>query len=125
MEITTTGIILYTRNYLETVEFYKNIFDLKTLYVKNNLTCLDFNGGYLMIELDDEENLISEDSSSRNKFCVRFNVPNVKSACLKLDQEKIPYAYYENDWGQVAKFTDPDNNQVGIRSAKEHEDDIG
>jgi len=78
-----------------------------------------------MIELDDEENLISEDSSSRNKFCVRFNVPNVKSACLKLDQEKIPYAYYENDWGQVAKFTDPDNNQVGIRSAKEHEDDIG
>jgi len=53
MNIKKTGVILYTEAYEATVDFYKKIFDLQTLYVKENLTCLDFNGSYLMIELDD------------------------------------------------------------------------
>jgi len=126
MDIQKTGLILYTEKYQETVAFYKNIFGLKTLYQKDDLTCLDFHGTYLMIELDDEINLVEQDKSAkvRDKFCVRFNVPNVKQACQELDKHNIQYNYDEFEWGQIAKFRDPDNNLVGIRSAKEHNSDV-
>ncbi len=122
MDIKKTGVILYTEAYEATVDFYKKVFDLPTLYVKENLTCLDFNGSYLMIELDDEESLKQEEG--RAKFCIRFNVDDVKAACKQLDKHAVSYDYYETDWGQLAKFRDPDGNFVGIRSAKEHEEDI-
>ena len=126
MDIQQTGLILYTENYQETVDFYKNIFGLKTLYEKDDLTCLDFHGTYLMIEVDDAINLLEQDKTAkvRDKFCVRFNVPNVKQACKELDKHDIQYDYYEFEWGQIAKFRDPDNNPVGIRSAKEHNKEV-
>lgn len=124
MDIKKTGIILYTENYEATVEFYKKAFDLPILYKKERLTCLDFNGSYLMIELDDEASLKNKHKESRAKFCVRFNVEDVKKACQKLEENNINYEYYEFDWGQLAKFKDPDGNFVGIRSSKEHEEDI-
>lgn len=124
MDIDKTGIILYTRNYSETVSFYKDTFGLRELYKKERLTCFDFNGSYLMIELDDDENLVEPDGNGRLKFCVRFNVENVKQACSKLDALNIPYQYYDFDWGQLAKFKDPDGNLIGIRSSKEHLEDI-
>lgn len=124
MEIKKTGIILYTEHFEATVEFYKKIFDLPILYTKENLVCLDFKESYLMIELDDEQNLKNTNSESRAKFCIRFNVDDVKKACVKLDENAVPYDYYEFDWGKLAKFKDPDGNFVGIRSTKEHEEDI-
>jgi len=122
MKIQKTGIILYTINYPETVKFYKEIFGLETLYVKEKLTCLKFSDSYLMIELDDDEN-IRNNKEGRLKFCMRFNVENVKEACTALDQKNIPYSYNEFEWGTIAKFLDPDGNQVGIRSSKEHDAD--
>ena len=124
MEIKQTGVILYTEAYEATVDFYKKIFGLSTLYQKENLTCLDFNGSYLMIELDDTESLNKENIDCREKFCLRFNVENVKLACESLDAHSVAYDYYEFDWGQLAKFRDPDGNFVGIKSSKEHEEDI-
>jgi len=123
MKIQETGIILYTINYQETVKFYKEIFGLEILYVKEKLTCLKFSDSYLMIELDDEEN-IRNNKEGRLKFCMRFNVENVREACKVLDQKNIQYSYNEFEWGTIAKFLDPDGNQVGIRSSKEHDADI-
>ena len=122
MKIQETGIILYTINYQETVKFYKEIFGLKTLYEKENLTCLKFSDSYLMIEIDDEENILN-DKKGRSKFCMRFNVEDVKEACKTLDINNVPYTYNEFEWGTIAKFLDPDGNQVGLRSAIEHESD--
>lgn len=124
MEIEKTGIILYTEHYKATVDFYKKIFDLPILYEKERLTCLDFNGSYLMIEIDDDDNIKNKDKESWAKFCVRFNVEDVKKACQKLDKYNISYKYNEFEWGHLAKFKDPDGNFVGIRSSKEHEEDI-
>ena len=124
MEIETTGIILYTRRYEETVRFYKKIFNLDTLYVKNNLTCLSFGASYLMIELDDDSNLKIKLRSCREKFCLRFNVKNVKESTRLLKKQNIDFEYFEYDWGQLAKFYDPDGNSIGIRSSKEHLLDI-
>ena len=124
MKIETTGLILYTRNYEETVKFYRIIFGLETLYTKENLTCLKLGSGYLMIELDDEDQLNNPNKGCREKFCIRFNVKDVKQAIINLKKNNIPFEYYEYDWGQLAKFKDPDGNLVGLRSSKDHLEDI-
>jgi len=120
MKIDSTGVILYTEKYEETVAFYKKLFNLDTLYVKEKLTCLSFGTSYLMIELDDAANLNNAKSGCREKFCLRFNVENVKEATTVLKEDNIKFDYYEFDWGQLAKFHDPDGNSIGIRSSKEH-----
>lgn len=78
-----------------------------------------------MIEQDDEDALNNPIKGGRQKFCIRFNVADVRATCMILDEHKVEYKYYEFDWGQLSKFKDPDGNLVGIRSAKEHEEDIG
>lgn len=74
--------------------------------------------------MDDAENLDKDDNVGRTKFCLRFNVPNVKKSCEILDEFGIAYDFYEMDWGTLAKFKDPDGNLIGIRSSKEHEEDM-
>lgn len=123
MEIVETGFILYTINYNECVKFYKEILGLKVLYAKNELTCFDFHGSYLMVEVDDETELTQVEDNFRDRTCIRLNVKNVKDACKALDQNNIEYTYGEYDWGIIAKFRDPDNNLIGFRSAKEHQTD--
>lgn len=125
MDIRKTGVILYTREYKATVAFYKTVLELPILYVKDNLACFDFCGSYLMVEQDDEENLIqNNEKNSRDKFCVRFNVDDVSIFCTQLKTHSVKFDYYEFDWGQLAKFRDPDGNLIGIRSNKEHLEDI-
>ena len=100
--------------------FYKNVLGLNVLYKKETLTCFDFNGSYLMVEIDDEKDDKTINQSKRDRFCLRINVENVKEACRVLKKHAIPYDYHENSWGTVAKFRDPDGNLIGFRSAKEH-----
>ncbi len=124
MEIIKTGFILYTINYGECIHFYEKLLGLKVLYRKQTLTCYDFYGSYLMVEIDDETEQSNPFLPNRDRTCIRLNVKNVKKACSILDENSIPYEYYEFDWGTIAKFRDPDGNLIGFRSAKEHENDI-
>ena len=124
LDILKTGFILYVIHYEACIHFYEKILKLNVLYKKENLTCFDFHGSYLMVEVDDEyleENLKLD---SRPKTCIRINVADVKKACINLDENNIKYAYGEYDWGTIAKFHDPDLNLIGFRSAKEHDIDI-
>ena len=123
MKIEKTGFILYTINYRACLDFYKNILGLKILYQKETLTCFDFHGSYLMVEIDDETNITQSSPPKRDRTCLRINVENVKEACSNLDEHNIPYNYGEYDWGTVAKFRVPDGNLVAFRSAREHEED--
>ena len=118
-----SGFILYTVRYKECVAFYQEILGLKILYKKETLTCFDFYGSYLMVEIDDESGEISSHAPERDRACMRLNVENVKDACKVLDEHAIPYQYGEFEWGTVAKFRDPDGNLIGFRSAREHEQD--
>ncbi|MEM7510865.1 MAG: VOC family protein [Bacteroidota bacterium] len=124
MQIDKTGFILYTINYEACLHFYGEILGLPILYEKETLTCFDFHGSYLMVEIDDETEYTESGSPDRDRSCLRMNVLNVKEACNALDQHGISYTYMERDWGTVAKFRDPDGNLVGFRSAKEHQEDI-
>jgi len=123
MEVKTSGFILYTLEYKKCVAFYRDILELKILYKKEMLTCFDFYGSYLMVEVDDEHIGETASISARDRTCIRLNVDNVKEACKGLDQNNIPYDYAERDWGTIAKFRDPDGNLIGFRSAQEHERD--
>ena len=118
-----SGFILYTINYKECVAFYKDVLALKVLYTKESLTCFEFGGSYLMVEIDDETNETNPSIPSRDRTCLRLNVSDVKAACKPLDKNNIVYAYHEFEWGTIAKFRDPDGNLIGFRSAKEHESD--
>ena len=124
MEILKTGFILYTINYKECVFFYEQLLGLKVLYRNEMLTCFDFYGSYLMVEIDDETEQTEPSLPSRDRTCIRLNVKNVKKACEILDEHSISYTYAEFDWGTIAKFRDPDGNLIGFRSAKEHEIDM-
>lgn len=123
MNIQKTGFILYTINYEACLHFYGSVLGLKVLYQKESLTCFDFNGSYLMVEIDDETDKVESLAPTRDRTCIRLNVDNVKEACKILDDNNIPYNYGEYDWGIIAKFRDPDGNLIGFRSAQEHEDD--
>lgn len=96
---------------------------LPILYTKETLTCFDFHGSYLMVEIDDETHETEASLPTRDRSCLRINVSNVKEACQVLDEHQIPYDYYEQSWGTIAKFRDPDGNLIGFRSAKEHKED--
>jgi len=124
MEVVRSGFILYTLKYKECVSFYEKTMGLKVLYRKEALTCFDFYGSYLMVEIDDETELTEPSIPSRDRTCIRFNVSDVKKVCAVLDQNVIEYSYNEFDWGTIAKFRDPDGNLIGIRSAKEFEADL-
>lgn len=121
MEIIKTGFILYTLNYEACLDFYGKVIGLKILYQKETLTCFDFFGSYLMVEIDDETDQTEVSNPDRDRTCIRMNVANVKSVCDRLDAHSIPYTYGEFEWGTIAKLRDPDGNLVGFRSAKEHE----
>lgn len=120
MEILQTGFILYTINYKACTAFYGNTLGLKVLYENEMLTCYDFYGSYLMVEIDDETDQTEPTLPNRDRTCIRLNVKDVKKACKVLDKQSIPYTYGEYDWGTIAKFRDPDGNLIGFRSAKEH-----
>jgi len=124
MEIIRTGFILYTIYYEKCVSFYKNILGLKVLYTKASLTCFDFYGSYLMVEIDDETDMKVPPVPSRVRTCIRINVSDVKSACKKLGEQSIPYTYNKFDWGEIAKFRDPDGNLIGFRSDMEFKKDV-
>lgn len=124
MNIEKTGFILYTINYEACVNFYQNTLSLPVLYKKDMLTCFDFYGSYLMVEIDDETEHTESSIPDRDRTCLRINVADVKSACQVLDQQGIAYRYGEYEWGTIAKFRDPDGNLIGFRSAKEHKQDM-
>ena len=124
MKIAKTGFILYTINYENCVYFYQNVLGLKVIYKKAMLTCFDFHGSYLMVEIDDATDQTKPSLPHRDRTCIRLNVADVKKACAVLDKNEIAYDYNKYDWGEIAKFRDPDGNLIGFRSALEHERDI-
>ena len=118
MEIQRTGIILCTENYDQCVAFYRDVFGLPVMHEKVQgdfrLTCLDFQGSYLMIETEgnavDREKTIEE-----NPAKLRFNVSSIQSAREHLSRHGIESQIESFAWGQTINIVDPDGNRVGIR----------
>jgi lactoylglutathione lyase len=126
IKVNRTGHILYVKKYKECVTFYKNMLQLNILFQIKELTCFDFYGTYLMVELEDREEYLNTISTQKTFNCIRINVSNVKDAANELISKNIKVDYREYDWGKIAKFFDPDGNLLEFKDeesfAKQIED---
>lgn len=123
MEFEKTGIILYTINYKTCVKFYQDILGLKVLFDTESLTCFEFGGSYLMVEIDDEYDK-EANFRERTRTCLRMNVPNVKELAIHLESKNINVNYQEFSWGTIAKFYDPDGNLCAFKDSEKFEAQI-
>ena len=118
-----TGIVLYTINYNECVEFYQKILELEKLFNNNALTCFRFGESYLMVEIANEYKT-PESENFRIRTCLRMNVHDVKTIAKKLMSKDVEVDYQEHSWGTVAKFLDPDGNLCAFRDSASFEKQI-
>lgn len=119
MRFTTAGIILFTENYEECVEFYSSALALETLHKidrpDERLTTFLLGGTYLMVESGG----VSSNSAKtieQNPTKFRFNVPDVLETSSVLKSRGIDVQVVEHTWGLTAEFTDPDGNLLALRS---------
>ena len=122
MKLDRSGIILYTLKYQECVTFYKEVMGLEILFANETLTCFDFGGAYLMVEVEDD--MVSEQSTERVRTCLRFNVKDVKMETERLKGLGIEVDYQEHAWGKVAKLYDPDGNLCALKDSDTFEEQI-
>ncbi len=123
MQFDRTGIILYTLKYAECISFYKEVLQLKVLFSTNELTCFDFGGCYLMVEVDDEYDGRKEDYV-RTRTCLRMNVKDVKYWADLLTNQGIQNSYQEHSWGTITKFEDPDGNLLAFKDSATFDDQV-
>ncbi|ATP90902.1 MULTISPECIES: VOC family protein [Aeromonas] len=118
MEISRNGIILNVERYEECVAFYRDLFDLPLMFSRNEgefrLSCLALGSSYLMIEtggtaIDEGKSILVCPTK------IRFNVPDMAAALLRVREFGLTAEIIENDWGVTINIHDPDGNRVGIR----------
>ena len=118
MAFTRTGIILFTKQYEACVAFYSETVGLPVLFVADepgsHLTCCDFGGAYLMIEVDGPPPA-AEKTLAQNPTKLRFNVADVEAAAQELETKGVGVRRATYGWGTVADFTDPDGNLCQLR----------
>ncbi|GGG56353.1 VOC family protein [Bizionia arctica] len=126
MKVKRTGLILYVKAYHECVLFYAETLNLSILFQKEDLTCFDFHGTYLMVEKEDRTDYLENHSEIKNHSCLRIHVADVKAISEKLKNQNIKVDYQEHAWGKVAKFKDPEGNLIAYKDeesfAKQIED---
>lgn len=118
MDFTRLGIILFTKNYEACVAFYTETLGLPVMYTKDepgsHLTCCDYGGAYLMIEVDGPE-AAARKSLDQNPTKFRFNVADIEAAAAELRAKGIDIEVETYSWGSIANFTDPDGNLCSLR----------
>lgn len=112
----TTGIILGTERFDECVTFYRDVLGLPVWFTKDQLVCLRFGDGYLMIETGGVA-VTGHKRAVENPTTLRFNVDDVAGAAVALTARGISVELKSFDWGTVATFADPDGNICELKNA--------
>ncbi|WP_299508585.1 VOC family protein [uncultured Roseobacter sp.] len=119
MKYTMAGIILFTENYEECVEFYGSALGLETLHKIDRpgerLTTFLLGDTYLMVESGGVSSASSK-TIEQNPTKLRFNVSDVLETSSVLRGNGIDVHIFEHTWGVTAEFTDPDGNLCALRS---------
>jgi lactoylglutathione lyase len=116
LDIRTHGIILGTEQFEACVAFYRDILGLPVWYEKQQLVCLRFGDGYLMIETGGVARE-GRKSQAENPTMLRFNVDDVAVAAEDLRQLGIAVEVETYSWGIVGTFLDPDGNVCEFKNA--------
>ena len=118
MDFARLGIILLTHNYEACVAFYTETLGLPVMFRKDepgsHLTCCEFGGAYLMIEIDGPEPAARK-PVEQNPTKLRFNVADVEAAAQELESKGVEVKRAVLDWGTIADFVDPDGNLCSLR----------
>jgi lactoylglutathione lyase len=114
MEITRTGIVLYTDRYPDCVAFCRNVIGLRVLFANAELTCFEFGGAYLMVEPGGHAQPAGK-SAIHDPTSLRVHVTDIKRWVKHLESMGIEVDYQEHSWGAGARFFDPDGNMWALR----------
>jgi lactoylglutathione lyase len=107
-----TGLILFVGDYEKSRAFYRDQVGLPVRYEKENLTCFQFGGSYLLVEpLWGEKQL---PAPNNNSPVLRLNVADIDSALRALRERGIEAAKMEFEWGITGQFKDPDGYAVEL-----------
>lgn len=117
-KVKTHGIILGTERFEECVVFYRDVLGLPVWYVKDQLVCLRFGDGYLMIEAGGVA-CDGRKSQAENPTMLRFNVEDVAAASEELRQKGIGVDVQTYSWGTVGTFVDPDGNACEFKDSND------
>lgn len=127
MKYVRTGVILNTENYDACVSFYRDIFELRHLFSRqengHKLACFELGAGYLMIETGGWANPAGKDVRE-NCTKLRFNVPSLEEARRSLRSRGIEAEISTFSWGSTINIHDPDGNRIGIREESSFNDQI-
>ena len=89
MKIKRTGLILYVKKYDESIVFYVTVLGLTILFQKDELTCFDLYGTYLMVEKEDREDYLAMDEINVKAFsCIRMNVDDVQRVANRFKEKR-------------------------------------
>ncbi len=116
LRVKTHGIILGTERFAECVRFYRDILELPVWFEKDQLVCLHFGDGYLMIEtggMAREERKPNQE----NPTMLRLNVTDVEGAAAELEARGVSVEIKRFAWGTVGTFIDPDGNACELKNA--------
>ena len=120
MDFTQAGVILYTQNYRECVDFYGDALELDLMFeidrAGEKFTTFSLGGIYLMIEPGGTAH-VGVKSAEKYTAKFRFNVTNLQAACNKLRRKGVSVAIIEHHWGTTAEFSDPDGNKYALTSS--------
>ena len=121
MNYSMAGMILFTENYRECVDFYGSILELEVLHQIDRpgetLTTFLLGDTYLMVE---SGGVASKEPKTLEQSPVklRFNVQDVRATADLLLKREIDVKVTEQTWGTTAEFVDPDGNRCALRSDK-------
>jgi lactoylglutathione lyase len=116
IKLRTHGIILGTERFEACVAFYRDTLGLPVWYVKEQLVCLRFGNGYLMIETGGVARN-GRKSQAENPTMLRFNVDDVEGAARDLRSKGVSVDVQSYAWGTVGTFLDPDGNACEFKNA--------
>ncbi len=112
--LVTPGIILFTENFAECVQFYRDRIGLPVWFEKAGLVCLRFGDGYLMVETGGVAG-VGPKMVHQNPTVLRFNVDDLAASARFLRGNGVVVALHRFAWGQIGKFSDPDGNLCELR----------
>ena len=110
------GIILRTERFEACVSFYRDILGLDVWYEKEDLVCLRYGSGYLMVEKGGHSSATRR-GAERSPHTLRFDVAGVAETAAKLREQGIDVQLFDFEWGSVAAFADPDGNPCELKNA--------
>jgi lactoylglutathione lyase len=120
LNVRTHGIILFTERFDECSTFYRDLLRLPVWFEKDQLLCLRFGTGYLMIETGGTAN-DQRKSSAQNPTVLRFNVDDVNATANDLRQNGIEVEIQTFNWGTIGVFSDPDGNICELKNADDQD----